>query len=202
MYDSVMKIMYQMWVACFLLVAVEHKRKLLGKYSPGYVAATMADAFADMIRSKAKAKYNKTEVLPQPQPSPSKEKEFAYTSIRLKSSEQNAAPTPAPTLIPFTNSQVAVSGPRGSGSVDSPLITQQVSGQTQPFVTAQSDDVNAKMQALEEEMQQLAKMKEEMEALKREIEAEKNGESRRRLLDSGLPGWDPGTLLEKVGLHH
>jgi len=58
-------------------------------------------------------------------------------------------------------------------------------------------------------LQQLQKQLEELEALKAELDASKTATaegsgggttagSRRKLLDSGLPGWDPGVLLEKV----
>ena len=188
----------------YLYSADVQKRKLLydepqRKYYPGYLAATMADAFADLIRAKADAKYNKTQVMPQPQPAPSKEKSFAYTSIRLSSSEQGRAPTPAPTLLPESVPEVAISGPRGPTSINSPLVTQQTQSGSQPFVTSQSrDDIDTKMAELEAEMSELSRMKEEMEALKKQIEQEKQGGPSRRLLDSGAPGWDPGVLLEKV----
>jgi hypothetical protein len=145
-----------------------------------------------------------------PTPGPSKSKNFAYTSIRLSSeatgmpvvptggdliqSVQPASVPVPPVGNPFTTTtSVPVSGAR---PVPAPVSGARPGVPPSP---QQSDELQAKLQ-------QLQKQLEELEALKAELDASKAvgggtaAGSRRKLLDSGLPGWDPGMLLEKVQL--
>lgn len=228
------------------------------KWTPGYVSATLAEAWADVLRTKAQAKYNHTEnpnILPQPTPVPSKSKNFAYTSIRLssdftgeipeiptagtllQSAQANAVPVPAvqpqqvtnpfvtttsvpvsgareqqapPTTNPFvtTPTQVPVSGARAAEVPPAAVATtSQVSGaRTGGAVATSAGTPPGPQQAdeLQAKLQQLQKQLTDLEALKAQLDAQsKSGAaagSRRKMLDSGLPGWDPGMLLEKVQL--
>jgi len=190
------------------------------KWTPGYVSATLAEAWADVLRTKAQAKYNKSDVpqvLPQPVPGPSKSKNFAYTSIRLSSDATGMPDVPTGgDLLPITQgppvqqqvanpfattTSVPVSGARPVAPTPNPFATT-TAGTGNPHSPEQSDELQAKLQ-------QLQKQLEELEALKAELDASKTSTeggggttagSRRKLLDSGLPGWDPGMLLEKVQL--
>ena len=227
------------------------------KWTPGYVSATLAEAWADVLRTKAQAKYNKTEnpnILPQPTPVPSKSKNFAYTSIRLTSDftgaipeiptagtllqsvQANAVPVPAvqpqqqvtnpfvtttsvpvsgareqqapPTTNPFVTTQVPVSGARAAEVPPAAVATTApVSGARTGGAVAASAGVPPGPQQADElqaKLQQLQKQLTDLEALKAQLDAQsKSGAaagSRRKMLDSGLPGWDPGMLLEKVQL--
>ena len=199
-----------------------------GKWTPGYVSATLADAWAEVLKTKAQAKYNHSEtpmVLPMPAPGPSKSKIFAYTSIRL-STDFTGAPAVVPTggdllqtvtttsvpvppvqqqvANPFaTTTSVPISGARpvAVAPVTNPFITTQVPVSGAPAEGAvvaavppsprQSDELQAKLQQLQKQLQ-------ELEALKAQLDTNKPAAaaagSRRKMLDSGLPGWDPGCL--------
>jgi len=180
---------------------------------------TLADAWANLITAKANYKYNKnqtlpTNVLPTSVPAPSKSKTFAYTNIRL-SSQATGTPTPTPTpppsgLLdsiagnPLVTQDVPVSGARAqdvpvSGArpvVVPPLTTNTAAaGATATAGTAATtSDIDAKLAELQAQLAQIQSLEEEIKALK-------TGAATRKLLDSGLPGWDSGVLLQKV-LHN
>lgn len=213
-------------------IATGHHRKLQqSKYQPGYVAATLADAYAEVIRAKA-SKYNKTEAAPQATvlaaaSLPQKSKNFAYTNIRLTTAASGALapPPPPPPLLetasitpPFIVQQqqqvppVVVSGPRQHpATTQSPLVTNTVPAlvpvpitqqtASSPLVTQNtattststaSPEVQKKLAELDAQLQQLKELQAQLQAMKT---ASSPG---RRLMDSGMPGWDSGALFEKV----
>lgn len=192
------------------------------KYQPGYVAAALADAYADVLRAKAQHKYNQslpnitlTQAMPVPA-GPSKSKTFAYTNIRLTAQATGEAPPPPPppqagpsffqtVPSPFVTQQLpsaaAVSGARESPFVTSsaavpasPFVTQQQQGVVPPLTTtaavASPADLEAKLADLQAQLKQLQDLEDQIMAMK--------AGSTRRLLDSGLPGWDNGVLMQKV----
>lgn len=176
----------------------------------------MQEAWADVMRTKAQGKYNKTEstiISPTvvPTPVPSKSKEFAYTNIRLSTSLSGSlmplspphpSPPPPPPAPPTLLEAVAVPG---APAPVNPFITQTVvpapgaaAVAAAPLVT-QEVTTAAETSALQAKLAELQAQIEELKALKEgTAHPEPTGTTARRLLDTGLPGWDPGALLEKV----
>ena len=197
------------------------------KWSPGYVSATLAEAYADALRVKAQGLFNKTmpQVMPMPTPGPSKSKDFAYTSIRLSTQATGipvpAPPPPPPTALiesvnqqqqptsasynPFVTQNVSptqVSGVRETAAVP-PVTVQPV---TVPPVTVtvaqQTLDLQTKLAELKAQMAQLEVQKAQLEVAKVAPIVTKTAPTTgvtagRRLLDADTR---PLTLLDKVNV--
>jgi len=95
---------------------------------------------------------------------------------------------------PFVTTTVPVSGARSGGAV--------AAGTGTPPSPEQPHELQAKLQQLQKQLEELEALKAELDASKTTTVESDDGtaDSRRKLLDSGTPGWDPGMLLEKVQL--
>lgn len=199
------------------------------------IANTLAEALADVMRTKAEAKFQETVARQQVAPSPPmKTKDFSYTSIRFKTyddkDQQDAAASSdkdrqfierlQDTVI---NSQqrdddeVGVSSSSNGGGryntrmpkltkIDTPVSSPQKSepvkkknrdAKEDAGEERLEDELDAKLAAIEKEMNELQQLKQEIASMK----SSSTTERRRRLLDSGLPGWDAGKLLYKESNH-
>ena len=180
------------------------------KLSEHPIAQSLANAFADVIRAKAKYKYGDIPAARSQQVNPRtpmKTRDFAYTKITFKTYGDDTTTSEQDARF-MQNIQDTVSqGATTTATSKSDQVQQQVppTSPTPTTPTARSSSstvqtrdpnlekkLNEKLAAIEKEMSELEALKKELAAMKGEATA------RRRLLDSGLPGWDPGVLFSQV----
>lgn len=177
------------------------------------VAEALADAFVDALRTKAKYEngdVTRQQVTPR---TPVKTKDFAYTNIRFKtyvdegdtSSEQDngflqslqeSATREAKKDAQVEEEPLAKDIAPGGSSSSRDTASKEASSPPTEKKPSIEETLDAKLAAIEKEM-------DELKALKQEIASMKGNsgtadQKRRRLLDQGLPGWDPGVLYHKV----
>ena len=170
------------------------------------VAEALADAFVDALRTKAKYEngdVTQQQVTPR---TPVKTKDFAYTNIRFKtyvdegdtSSEQDngflQSLQESATREAKKNTEVDTAADGGSMSQD--VASKEASPLRTEKETSIEETLDAKLAAIEKEMDELKVLKQEIASMKGNGGAA--DQKRRRLLDQGLPGWDPGVLYHKV----
>lgn len=131
------------------------------------VAEALADAFVDALRTKAK--YENGDVTQQ-QESATREKDTK--------AEESLAQDTRPS--------------RSSSSQD--LASKEAPSPPTEKKASIEETLDAKLAAIEKEMDELKALKQEIASMKGNGGAD---QKRRRLLDQGLPGWDPGVLYHK-----
>lgn len=166
------------------------------------IADAVANAVADVIRTKAEAKatsaVQQTQVTPS---SPTNTKEFAYTNIRFKS---------------FVNEDTSRQDDSFLQSLQESAMhdaheqeQKEATKADTPEDTADADlesQLNLKLAQVQKEMNELEELKKELAARKAK---EASSTNQRRLLssnlkwqdrfqDTGIRGWDPMKLVNKV----